>query len=131
MILILINQFYPKLYRYTALKWVEKCNYFHNHLNRLIDFNDISTCLVLFYAWRLGNCIHCTFISTFFVLLFDFFLYFLLTALLNTDSLQTDQFDPQMRLQQALSLWVKVDLGVIAMRRYSTFPRSSRTGALP
>ena len=31
----------------------------------LIDFNSTSTCLVLFYTWRLGNCIHCTFIFMF------------------------------------------------------------------
>ena len=35
-----------------------------------IDFIGTSTVLGLFYAWRLGNCIHYTFISTFFVLLF-------------------------------------------------------------
>ena len=32
---------------------------------QLIDSNSILTCLGSFYAKRLGNCIHCTFISIF------------------------------------------------------------------
>ena len=35
--------------------------------NWLINFNVMSTRLGLFYAQKLGNCVHCTFIFTFFV----------------------------------------------------------------
>ena len=35
-------------------------------IDGLIDFNDISTRLMLFYAERLGNYVNCTFIFTFF-----------------------------------------------------------------
>ena len=34
-------------------------------LHLLINFNGISFCLGLFYAKRLGNCFHCTFMFTF------------------------------------------------------------------
>ena len=43
---------------------------FWNEIDLLIDFNDMSTCLGLFYAEKLENCVHCTFIITFFVQLF-------------------------------------------------------------
>ena len=33
----------------------------------LVDFNGISTHLGLFYSLKLGNCVHCTFIFTFFL----------------------------------------------------------------
>ena len=36
-------------------------------LDWLIDFNDMSNCLVLFHTQRLGNCIHYTYIFQFFV----------------------------------------------------------------
>ena len=33
----------------------------------LLDFNGMSTCLQLFYAQKLGNCVHCMYIFTFFM----------------------------------------------------------------
>ena len=40
----------------------------------MFDFNSMSTHLELFYFKRLKNCIHCTFISTFFcVVVLEFF----------------------------------------------------------
>ena len=33
----------------------------------LVDFNGMLSCLVLFYSLGLENCVHCTFIFTFFV----------------------------------------------------------------
>ena len=45
----------------------------------MIDFNDMSTCLRLFYAKRLGNRVHCMFISNFFcvVVFQEFFFAFI------------------------------------------------------
>ena len=37
------------------------------HIDWLLDINAMSTLLVLFYAQRLGNCTHCTFLFTYFV----------------------------------------------------------------
>ena len=43
----------------------QKLSKFYNTL--LIDFNGMSTHIGLFYALRLGNCVHYTFIFKFFV----------------------------------------------------------------
>ena len=59
----------------------------------LIDFNGMSTCLGLFNTYRLGNCIHCTFILHF---LYDF-LHFLHSVMIsdipNSTNLQTNLFN--------------------------------------
>ena len=39
----------------------------------LIDFNSMSTCLGIFYTYRLWNCIYHTFTITFFVLFLNTF----------------------------------------------------------
>ena len=44
-----------------------------------IVFNSISTCLVLFYAYRLGNRVHCTFLFIFVcTVLFKYLFFFVL-----------------------------------------------------
>ena len=47
----------------------QKCSFifskYYRKLYWLIVFNDMSTRLRLFYAWRLGNRVHCMFIFTF------------------------------------------------------------------
>ena len=65
---------------------------------RLVDwfiyFNFKSTYLGLFYAERLGNCAHCTFIFTFFVQIFPkrfiYLVIYLHTILLNMNNFLTD-----------------------------------------
>ena len=56
-----------------AVNWEKKADrmeYPAYFADWLINLNGMSTCLELFYALTLGNCIHCTFIFTFFELLF-------------------------------------------------------------
>ena len=59
-------------------------------LVRQIDFDSMSTCLGLFYAKKLGNCIHCTFLFTFLRRCFlsvILFIYFLLHTVLSNSNI--------------------------------------------
>ena len=58
----------------------------------MIDFKCTSTCQEFLYALNLGDCIHYTFICTFFVDLF-FMGFFVRMTLLKMNMFQTDLFD--------------------------------------
>ena len=49
----------------------------------VINYKDMSTCLGLFYTYRLVNCVHCTFLFAFFFVLLFIISYFC-TLLSNT-----------------------------------------------
>ena len=48
----------------------------------------------------------------------------------NTNNFQTDLFDPQMGHKLELPLQVRVDLGLIAIKRWPHTPQRSKTEAL-
>ena len=76
----------------------------------------------LFYVNMLGNCIHYTFIVTFFVFLFwivDFFLHLVLLK----NNVEKDLFDLSIGFKQVLSLRDWIELGIMSMKRYSTLFR--------
>ena len=45
----------------------QEANWLSGALDKMIDFNGMSTHLGLFYAHKFGNYVYCTFIFTFFV----------------------------------------------------------------
>ena len=87
---------------------VFKASYYTIKINNLfprqmIDFNGISIHLELFYAKKLGNCIHCTILFTFFMWILKFFL--CTVFLPDTNYVHIDLFDPQIWLGLVLPLW--------------------------
>ena len=52
----------------------------------------MSICQRLFYAKKLGNCIHCTFIVS--LVFLHIVIWYLIIFISNTNNLQTDLFDP-------------------------------------
>ena len=79
----------------SSQNYLEKLsNHCQSKIHWLIHFNGMSTCLGLFYALILGNCINCTFIFTLFVLFLRSFFCEVgggsHTVLSNTNDFQTD-----------------------------------------
>ena len=58
----------------------------------LIDLNGMSTYIALFYAYRFGNRVHCMLIFNFLCSSFISGVYFIYTALSNTNNFQRDLF---------------------------------------
>ena len=75
----------------------------------------LSTHLRLFYAYRLGNHLHCMFIFTCY-----FVGCFLQIVLLNTNNFETNIWPIDGNLQ------LRLDLGVIVTKWYLTLPRSPK-----
>ena len=69
----------------------------------------MPTCQGLFYVLWLGNHIHCKFIFAYIVVISFDGLFFILIS-------QTDLFDPEIEPWLALSLQVREDLGIMAMK---------------